>query len=82
MDGKGKDRRRSGVRDIRRAVARFPIDQHQVTGIDDQAHALAEKYSQLEVTTVEEKEMAELGMNAYLAVGRGSDHESVLTLMH
>ncbi len=65
-----------------RDVANMPPNICTPRYLADQAHALAEKYAQLEVTTVEEKEMAELGMNAYLAVGRGSEHESVLTLMH
>ncbi|WP_370259443.1 leucyl aminopeptidase [Idiomarina sp.] len=65
-----------------RDVANMPPNICTPRYLAEQAHALAEKYAQLEVTTVEEKEMAELGMNAYLAVGRGSEHESVLTLMH
>ncbi|EGN76192.1 leucyl aminopeptidase [Idiomarina sp. A28L] len=48
----------------------------------EQAEALAENYSNLTVERVTETDMAELGMNAYLAVSRGSDNPAVMTLMH
>ncbi|RUO34359.1 leucyl aminopeptidase [Aliidiomarina shirensis] len=48
----------------------------------EQAEALAENYDNLSVERVTETDMAELGMNAYLAVSRGSDNPAVMTLMH
>lgn len=48
----------------------------------EQAEAMAANYDNLTFSAVDEKQMAELGMNAYLAVGRGSEHESVLSLLH
>ncbi|RUO20015.1 leucyl aminopeptidase [Aliidiomarina iranensis] len=47
----------------------------------EQAEAVAENYSNLNVERVTETDMAELGMNAYLAVSRGSDNPAVMTLM-
>ncbi len=48
----------------------------------DQAKDLETEYKNLTVETVGEKEMAELGMNSYLSVGRGSANESIMTVMH
>ncbi|RUO76912.1 leucyl aminopeptidase [Idiomarina tyrosinivorans] len=65
-----------------RDVANMPPNICNPRYLADQAKEIASHYDNLSVTTVEEAEMAELGMNAYLAVGNGSDNESVLTLMH
>lgn len=47
-----------------------------------QAQALAKAYPDLlTVKIVDEKQMAKLGMNCFLAVSRGSDHEGQLVLM-
>ncbi|MGM0480757.1 MAG: leucyl aminopeptidase [Pseudomonadota bacterium] len=48
----------------------------------EQAEEIANQFDNLSISTVDEDQMQELGMNAYLAVGRGSEHESVMTLMH
>lgn len=48
----------------------------------DQAKDLEAEYKNLTIETVGEKEMAELGMSSYLAVGRGSANESIMTVMH
>jgi leucyl aminopeptidase len=68
--------------DICRNVANMPPNICTPRYLADQAKLMAENYDNLTVSTVEEAEMEKLGMNAYLAVGRGSEHESVLTLMH
>lgn len=48
----------------------------------EQAEIVSESYPNLSVERVNETDMAELGMNAYLAVSRGSDNPAVMTLMH
>lgn len=48
----------------------------------EQADILAEQYPSIRVERVDEKQMAELGMNAYLAVGRGSENPSMMTVVH
>ncbi|MDA6066924.1 leucyl aminopeptidase [Idiomarina abyssalis] len=68
--------------DICRNVANMPPNICTPRYLADQAKLMSENYGNLTVSTVEEAEMEKLGMNAYLAVGRGSEHESVLTLMH
>lgn len=47
----------------------------------EQAELLEKSYANLHVSSVNEKQMAELGMNSYLAVGRGSVNESIMTIM-
>ncbi|RUO30055.1 leucyl aminopeptidase [Aliidiomarina sedimenti] len=48
----------------------------------EQAENVAENYTNLRVERVEREQMAELGMNAYLAVSQGSANPPVMTLMH
>jgi len=48
----------------------------------EQAEAMAEKYGNLSIERVDETQMAELGMNAYLAVSRGSHNPAVMTIMN
>lgn len=48
----------------------------------EQAEAVAEHYPTLHVERVTEADMAAAGMNAYLAVSRGSENPAVMTLMH
>ena len=45
------------------------------------ATALAEQYETISTTIVDEKQMAELGMNAYLAVSRGSENPAYLSVI-
>lgn len=49
--------------------------------LNDQASTLATQFSSLSLQTVDEKEMAELGMNSYLAVSRGSHNEAVMSIL-
>lgn len=45
------------------------------------AVALATQYDAISTTIVDEKQMAELGMNAYLAVSRGSANEAFMSII-
>lgn len=47
----------------------------------EQAKQLEEQYDNLKVEHVNEAQMHELGMHSYLAVGRGSENESIMTIM-
>ncbi|MFC6441078.1 leucyl aminopeptidase [Pseudobowmanella zhangzhouensis] len=64
-----------------RDVANMPPNICNPQYLHDQAAKLAEQYSPLSIERVGEAQMQELGMNAYLAVGRGSENESVMTIM-
>lgn len=67
---------------ICRDVANMPPNICTPRYLAEQSQALADKYDNVSFNAVDEAQMAELGMNAYLAVGRGSEHESVLSLIH
>ncbi|MFT4747383.1 MAG: leucyl aminopeptidase, partial [Congregibacter sp.] len=47
----------------------------------EQAEVLATIYDSLHVSSVNEKQMYDLEMHSYLAVGRGSVNESIMTIM-
>ncbi|WP_076407486.1 leucyl aminopeptidase [Shewanella sp. UCD-KL12] len=64
-----------------RDVANMPPNICNPAYLASQARQIAETSEELTVTTVGEEQMAKLGMNSYLAVGRGSDNESVMTVM-
>ncbi|MBM7071594.1 leucyl aminopeptidase [Shewanella sp. 202IG2-18] len=64
-----------------RDVANMPPNICNPAYLASQARQMAEQYDNLNVTTVGEEQMAELGMNSYLAVGRGSANESIMTIM-
>jgi leucyl aminopeptidase len=49
--------------------------------LNEQAADLVDAYSSLSLDTIGEAKMAELGMNAYLAVGRGSVNESIMSVI-
>ncbi len=48
----------------------------------EQAQRLAENYASISAEVVDEAKMTELGMQAYLAVGRGSHNESMMSIIH
>ncbi|MCC5854651.1 MAG: leucyl aminopeptidase [Idiomarina sp.] len=48
----------------------------------EQAELLAEQYDNLTVERIDEAQMENLGMNAYLAVSRGSENPAMMALMH
>ncbi len=64
-----------------RDVANMPPNICNPAYLASQARQMAEQYDRLDVSTVGEEQMAELGMNSYLAVGRGSANESIMTIM-
>ncbi|MBE2894714.1 leucyl aminopeptidase [Spirabiliibacterium falconis] len=45
------------------------------------AQELAQEYDAISTTVIDEKEMAQLGMNAYLAVSRGAENPAFLSLI-
>ncbi|MGS0674333.1 leucyl aminopeptidase [Shewanella sp. 0m-4] len=64
-----------------RDVANMPPNICNPAYLASQARQIAENTENLTVTTIGEEQMEALGMNSYLAVGRGSDNESVMTIM-
>lgn len=64
-----------------RDVANMPPNICNPAYLGEQGQAL-ESYDKISVELVGEERMAELGMNSYLAVGRGSDNESVMTIIN
>ncbi|RUO40686.1 leucyl aminopeptidase [Pseudidiomarina aestuarii] len=65
-----------------RDVANMPPNICTPSYLAEKAKTLTEQYENMSFSAVTEQEMAELGMNAYLAVSRGSEHEAVLSLIH
>lgn len=63
-------------------VANMPPNICNPAYLLQQAQELESQYELLTVESVGEKEMDELGMHSYLAVGRGSVNESIMTIMH
>lgn len=64
-----------------RDVANMPPNICNPAYLASQARQMAEVHDKLKVTTIGEEQMAKLGMNSYLAVGRGSVNESIMTVM-
>ena len=64
-----------------RDVANMPPNICNPMYLFEQAKALEAEYENLHVDSVNEKQMDALGMHSYLAVGRGSVNESIMTIM-
>ncbi|WP_298771963.1 leucyl aminopeptidase [uncultured Shewanella sp.] len=64
-----------------RDVANMPPNICNPAYLASQARQLAETHESLTVSTIGEEQMAKLEMNSYLAVGRGSHNESIMTIM-
>ncbi|WP_068545896.1 leucyl aminopeptidase [Thalassotalea crassostreae] len=62
-------------------VANLPPNICNPAYLADRANQLAEQYDNIETHIVNEKEMEELGMGSYLAVGRGSVNESLMSVI-
>lgn len=62
-------------------VANMPPNICNPAYLLDQAKEL-ETYPSVTVESVNEKQMHELGMHSYLAVGRGSANESIMSIIH
>ena len=63
-------------------VANMPPNICNPAYLGEQAQALASNFDNITVDIIGEEKMAELGMNSYLAVGRGSDNESVMSVIN
>ncbi|GGO65403.1 leucyl aminopeptidase [Bowmanella pacifica] len=71
----------TGVK-ICKDVANMPPNICNPVYLLEQAKLLAEQNTKLTVEGIGEAQMTELGMHTYLAVGRGSHNESMMTVMH
>ncbi len=69
-----------GVR-ICRDVANMPPNVCNPAYLASQARRLADAYGNITTRVVGEQEMAELGMNSYLAVARGSENEAMMAII-
>ncbi len=65
-----------------RDVANMPPNICNPAYLWEQAQKLATDYDTVSAEVVDEAQMAELGMQAYLAVGRGSANESMMSIIH
>jgi leucyl aminopeptidase len=63
-------------------VANMPPNICNAAYLGEQAKALQTDFDNVTVNLVGEKEMEELGMHSYLAVGRGSANESIMSVIH
>lgn len=64
-----------------KTLANMPSNVCNAQYLAKQGKALNKCYSSLKVSCLGEKELAKLNMNAYLAVGRGSENESIMTVI-
>ncbi|MDX2319939.1 leucyl aminopeptidase [Colwelliaceae bacterium BS250] len=62
-------------------VANMPPNICNPAYLADQAHKLAAEHAKVSTHVVNEAEMESLGMGSYLAVGRGSVNESLMSVM-
>ncbi|MDC8832508.1 leucyl aminopeptidase [Alteromonas gilva] len=67
---------------VTKDVANMPPNICNPAYLWEQAQQLAAEYDSVDVEVVNEANMAELGMNSYLAVGRGSVNESLMSIIH
>lgn len=65
-----------------RDVANMPPNICNPAYLARQARQLGEQSDKVNVDIIGEEQMAELGMESYLAVGRGSDNESQMTIIN
>jgi len=63
-------------------VANMPPNICNPAYLWEQAQQMAEEYGSVNVEVVNEANMKDLGMNSYLAVGRGSENESLMSIIH
>ncbi|SEB13225.1 leucyl aminopeptidase [Marinobacterium iners] len=67
--------------DTAREVGNLPGNICTPVYLAERAQALAEEFEELQVNVLDEEQMAELGMNALLAVGKGSAQPSQLIVI-
>ena len=63
-------------------VANMPPNICNPAYLADRAKELANDYAKVTTEVIGEAQMQKLGMTSYLAVGRGSDNESMMSVMH
>lgn len=68
--------------DLTRNVANMPPNICNAAYLAEQAKTLGEQFDNVTVDVVNEQQMAELGMHSYLAVGRGSANESLMSIIN
>lgn len=64
-----------------RTLADQPSNVCNAQYLVDQAKQLSQQFNTVKTTSYDEKALAKLGMNAYLAVGQGSQNESIMTVI-
>ena len=64
-----------------KTIANMPPNICNAKYLAEQGKKLSKLHSALKVTCLGESELAKLNMNAYLAVGRGSQNESIMTII-
>jgi leucyl aminopeptidase len=64
-----------------KTLANMPSNICNAQYLADQGKQLGKRHSSLKVSCLGEKELTKLNMNAYLAVGRGSQNESIMTVI-
>lgn len=67
---------------VTKDVANMPPNICNPAYLWEQAQQMAEEYGSVSVEVVNEANMKDLGMNSYLAVGRGSENESLMSIIH
>ena len=67
---------------VTKDVANMPPNICNPAYLWEQAQQMAEEYGSVNVEVVNEANMKDLGMNSYLAVGRGSENESLMSIIH
>ena len=67
---------------VTRDVANMPPNICNPAYLWEQAQVLSEKYDKVKTEVVDEAKMHELDMHSYLAVGRGSENESMMSIIH
>lgn len=65
-----------------RDVVNMPPNICNPAYLAEQAKSLESISSKVKVSVIDEAQMNELGMQSYLAVGRGSDNESMMSVIH
>ena len=71
----------SGVKAARN-IANMPPNICTPAYLAEQAKKLAETSTALSLNVVDEEDMTKLGMNAYLAVSRGSQNPAYMSILH
>ena len=67
---------------VTKDVANMPPNICNPAYLWEQAQQMAEEYGSVNVEVVNKANMKDLGMNSYLAVGRGSENESLMSIIH